>query len=93
MQLKIDISEDTYNMILENPRIFSGAVFDAIRNGEKASTYFVYNPSEKDRKWIGKWVDKEVRGEIRPYCSVCGDGLDVMYHYNYCPNCGAKMEE
>jgi hypothetical protein len=39
MQLKIDIFEDTYNMILENPRIFSGAIFDAIRNGEKVSTY------------------------------------------------------
>lgn len=24
-------------------------------------------------------------------CSVCGSGLDTLY--NYCPNCGAEMEE
>lgn len=40
----------------------------------------------------GRWIDKDVKGHIEPYCSVCGNGLDVIYHYNYCPNCGAKME-
>lgn len=31
------------------------------------------------------------------WCSNCDCGIDVMEwhrnHYNYCPNCGAKMEE
>lgn len=38
----------------------------------------------------GKWV------ELRPLknifvCSLCGQWGD--YHWNYCPNCGAKMGE
>lgn len=28
---------------------------------------------------------------IEPYCSVCGTGLDVIYHYKFCPECGADM--
>lgn len=39
----------------------------------------------------GHWIDEEVRGFIEPYCSVCGTGLDVIYHYKFCPECGADM--
>lgn len=39
----------------------------------------------------GKWEDREVRGSISPYCTNCGNGIDTIYHYDYCPNCGAKM--
>lgn len=39
----------------------------------------------------GHWIDREVRGFIEPYCSVCGTGLDVIYHYKFCPECGADM--
>lgn len=42
---------------------------------------------------IGHWIDKDIRGSIEPYCSVCGDSVDTMYHYDYCPNCGAMMVE
>ena len=27
----------------------------------------------------------------RYWCSVCGQPMD--YEYNYCPNCGCKMDE
>lgn len=40
----------------------------------------------------GKWLENEIRGSKLPYCSVCNSGLDVIYHYRYCPNCGAEME-
>lgn len=39
----------------------------------------------------GHWVWYEVRGQMLPYCSECGNGLDVIYEYDFCPNCGADM--
>lgn len=41
----------------------------------------------------GHWIERLVRGSKVLYCSVCGNGIDVIYEYDYCPNCGAKMEE
>lgn len=40
----------------------------------------------------GKWIDKScgIEGAWN-HCSVCGErAIDL---YDYCPNCGAKMEE
>lgn len=46
----------------------------------------------------GEWI---VRGANRVDCSVCGHSICFAFGlsegsltgYNYCPNCGAKMEE
>ena len=40
----------------------------------------------------GHWVTKTVRGDYVPCCSECGRGNGTLYEYDYCPNCGAKME-
>lgn len=56
----------------------------------------------------GKWIEQEVTHEDNrrstiiadwqsAKCSNCGKYhttpyLHYFYHYNYCPNCGAKME-
>ena len=50
-------------------------------------------PERKTGKWInandGKWNTVEVLK-----CSVCGEIDNRMYRTdNFCPNCGAKMEE
>ena len=38
----------------------------------------------------GKWIDDHRKGAWN-YCSVCGEqAIDL---YDYCPNCGARMEE
>ena len=50
-------------------------------------------PSVQSKYRTGHWVEKIVRGRTELYCSACGDGIDVIYEYNYCPTCGAKMEE
>ena len=40
----------------------------------------------------GKWIDKSggIEGAWN-HCSVCGERAIELY--DYCPNCGAKMEE
>lgn len=50
-------------------------------------------PGVTPKEKTGYWIDKDIRGRIEPYCSVCGDSVDTIYHYAYCPNCGAKMVE
>lgn len=42
----------------------------------------------------GHWTETVIPGEVPDYdcvCSLCGkSGLPI---YNFCPNCGAKMDE
>ena len=48
--------------------------------------------SEPERK-KGKWIDSR---DVSWMCSECGKWLDVLQgdvDMNFCPNCGAKMEE
>ena len=42
----------------------------------------------------GEWVKKEVYGEAfyLKACSVCGFYHGLTVDYNFCPNCGAKMD-
>jgi hypothetical protein len=37
----------------------------------------------------GRWIDVNGRKYLGSYCSHCNKWCD--YKYNYCPNCGAKM--
>ena len=40
----------------------------------------------------GRWNDSLAR--ITPYCSVCGHSHRCLIRTpNYCPNCGAKMDD
>ena len=48
-------------------------------------------PSVRPQEQTGRWIEREVRGDIALYCSECETGLDVHYHYLFCPNCGARM--
>ena len=51
----------------------------------------------KSGRWIDKKLDDFRKWELR--CSECDwvgisnyDAYDEPYDFNYCPNCGAKME-
>lgn len=55
----------------------------------------------KIRKWISNIpaadVAPVVHGRLikpNPFgnCSVCGFLIDIRDYFNYCPNCGAKMD-
>ena len=41
---------------------------------------------KKHTYWIGSW------GENEMVCSVCEKKYKFHADYNYCPNCGAKMD-
>ena len=49
-------------------------------------------PSVTPQPKIGQWEKRDVRGQRVDCCSVCGLSNGTIYEYNYCPNCGAKME-
>ena len=38
----------------------------------------------------GQWDYNKYR---QMYCSNCGEYPEIAVEWNYCPNCGAKMEE
>lgn len=38
----------------------------------------------------GKWETNKVA--FMKTCSECGESVDFSHDYNYCPNCGAKMD-
>lgn len=51
----------------------------------------------------GQWISTKIptgveaygirEVQIYPKCSMCGYMVDVSeWHFNYCPNCGAKMK-
>ncbi len=41
----------------------------------------------------GRWEDAALGyTQVRERCSLCG-GIVYAHEFNYCPNCGAKMEE
>lgn len=54
-------------------------------------------PLEGERK-IGHWMYNKVGGCIKLHCSNCGCDLDakyhldVLHHYDYCPDCGERKE-
>lgn len=50
------------------------------------------NPAEKVGHWTRVSMDKYVQHAMAYYrCSECGK--DIIGTHNYCPNCGAKMQE
>ena len=55
--------------------------------------------SPDEVRGLGKWTRHVLKNANIPWgydCSACGEwfviGGDTAERYNYCPNCGAKME-
>ncbi len=50
-------------------------------------------PSVTAQRKMGHWEEIDIKGQRVNCCSVCGLSNGTIYPYNYCPNCGAKMQE
>ena len=60
-----------------------------------AKTYVKQLPSAQPERKKGEWIQKEDPYgffDTIPVCSECGHTTKMRETYNYCPNCGAKME-
>ena len=54
-----------------------------------------YALGKKDALKHGRWeevIGKGIFGKRYLRCSNCESENGLMIHFNYCPNCGAKMD-
>lgn len=69
--------------------------FDEISRIHKVNAFnhFIKNLPTADVAEVvhGEWVDNGIRDSMLSKCSVCGFPCGA-YTFNYCPNCGAKMD-
>lgn len=56
-----------------------------------ALLYLLSRPIIEERKH-GHWIGKPIAGYSMVRCSVCFAFANNIERWNYCPNCGAKMD-
>ena len=87
------ISEEIRKYYYKNPPNFSyGEGFD--RGLDRAQTAILDAPAADVAQVVhGRWVPTKApfMNECKD-CSVCGYRTVWGHRYNYCPNCGAKMD-
>ena len=75
--------------------------FDVVPNADPRKSYFKATADKRDIDKLPTISPDEVRGvgEWIPHgdcgvteCSACKWSIEEYVEYNYCPNCGAKME-
>lgn len=77
-----------------------GYTYKALINGEWQDVTIAESPLElverfeQDEEWTrvrhGHWIST---GFMEVKCSICGAIQHELEDTNYCPNCGAKMDE
>jgi hypothetical protein len=79
----------------EPPYQYSEAYVEQIRGERDIMQDMVDNMAKRADRPTGEWeVCKDDDG-IYGVCSICGRDADFSHYgipYNFCPNCGAKME-
>lgn len=104
MQIAIEIPEETYQDVLKNGFIYdedNEVVTYAIKNGipHESVTEFADRCRECGKRYVkrqtGHWTKDDItersKSAYKHKCDRCGAYHRAMY--DYCPSCGAKMEE
>ena len=58
-------------------------------DGERKAYAEGYSAGKRDAVRHGRWIDNEIGYS----CSICLHGSPNGAKWNYCPNCGARMDE
>lgn len=92
---KIDLirREDAIRAVekAKTARSADGEIFCAKINAQMNIQHL---PSVQTKRKKGKWIGKPIAGYSTVRCSCCEEVfLENEGKWNYCPNCGAKMEE
>lgn len=72
---------------MEHRLIFADEAHQLLLNGLNMDAV----PTAKDAIVLkrGIWVTDRIA--FMKTCSLCDESVDFTHNYNYCPNCGAKM--
>lgn len=95
-ELLYDAAED-----LLNGTINTGALAELLLDARNALIYYQFAPAEKVEKWewvpygypsvLGNWVCSKCKAVAVEAVSI--ENKHEIPTYNFCPQCGAKMEE
>lgn len=71
--------------------------------------YALYDSNRTNAEWVrrieavleelpsaekqGEWKLNYALPTLKPFCSVCGKDSPTKIRYDYCPHCGAKMDD
>lgn len=55
--------------------------------------YSEFTPKQKTGHWIKQTLSVKPFGEDTVLCDRCAYMTDKDNNFNFCPNCGAKMDE
>ena len=84
----------------ERPMVWVGSDYElGARNQYDADVLALETlPSAQPERKKGKWIKADSQQYFRKHypcftCSECGYRKDSQKKWNYCPNCGARMDE
>ena len=91
------INEEKMKIVIENyfrdECNINTTIHDAFEKGFRIGVKKAI-PKQKTGKWIRctSVADNKSHEWCGSYCSECGEKIERLTIYNYCPGCGAKME-
>lgn len=71
--------------------VSDGLIGEGIKAGYDAAMICVSEMPTVEKH--GHWIGKPIAGYSLVRCSVCFAFANNIERWNYCPNCGAKMDE